>query len=108
MGACPDAEALERFACMGQKPARGRCTHPPPRRGASEGGVSPRCRHCLASPAALPQPLSELSPPSQAASAWQGGTLPPGPRPASLRIPVPRDPCVLQAPALAPPLGISL
>ena len=79
MGACPDAEALERLACMGQKPARGRCTHPPPRRGASEGGISPRCRHCLAGPAALPQPLSELSPPSQAASARQGGTLPPAP-----------------------------
>lgn len=75
MGACPDEEALERLACMGQKPARGLCIYPPPRQGASEA-VSPRCRHCLAGPAALSCSLwvsSALLP--RLRLSW-GGTLP--------------------------------
>lgn len=102
MGACPDAEALERFACMGQKPARGRCTDPPPRRGASEGGASPRCRHCLAGPAALT--ASERTQPSFPGCLCVAGRDTP-PRPQAC---LTEDPCVLQALAPAPPLGISL
>lgn len=76
MGACPDEEALERFACMGQKPARGLCTYPPPCQGASEAGVSPRCPHCLAGPAAFSCSLWASSALLPRLRLSGGGTLP--------------------------------